>query len=121
MSEKIEKSEKRGLDQVDPLCRSYLMEHGVNAVLLCPNCDHELLVGVSVMPWRKEDGNNSKAEDESSPTSSKKQKTEDHGKNGTARVSFDGVGINTAKTEESSGSNLDDDDTVDDGSVSLLI
>jgi hypothetical protein len=71
------------------------------------------------MPWRKEDGNNSKVEGELSPTSSsKKQKTKDHGKNGTARVSFDGVSINTAKTatqssEESIGSNLDDDDTVD--------
>jgi hypothetical protein len=95
------------------------MEHGVNAVLVCPKCDHELLVGVSVMPWQKEDGNNSKAEGEA--TSSKKQKNEDHGKNGTARVSFDGVSINTAQSsEESIGSNLDDDDTVD-GSVSLLI
>jgi hypothetical protein len=74
------------------------------------------------MPWRKEDGNNSKVEGELSPTSSsKKQKTKDHGKNGTARVSFDGVSINTAQSSEQSiGSNLDDDDTVD-GSVSLLI
>jgi hypothetical protein len=87
----------------------------VNAVSLCPHCDNELLVGVCVMPWIVTDGDNNKAkeDEESSPTSAKKRKTKDDGKSGTARVSLDGMSINsTAKagTQSSEESNSSDDD-----------
>lgn len=123
-------TEKRWLlDQVDPRCRSYLVEHGVHAGVICPNCDSQLLAGVSIMPWRAEDVyTNMAQQEESSPTSAKKRRTKEDSTSGTARVSLDEVSINqlgegryryTNIIHQKNQANSDDDD--DGRSVSLFI